>query len=201
MSNTVLAGQIGLNQDTPTPKTLDNITQPTTHKDNVPEHIRNLYLDFDNNNRGTLGTVSGTGITHYPRPSNRSSVLNTITGRRNNTDAEFQLALIVFGEELAVHLFGDRKNSSYIRNMFSDLKYAVKTLTQHAESAIPGDELGWYNPTNKHYGGLRVDSLGKAQSGFPCKMFSLVINTGKDVIRDVSVGCIIQGRWFFNYRN
>ena len=199
LSSSVLAGEVGITKNPPAPFSPEVIEPDNTS--NAPGHIRNLYLDFWQYRGGNLAPVRGTGITQWGRPNdgNLSNILNSVTGRRSNTNSEFQLAMIVFGSDLANHIFRGRKHTGYYKAMFSNLKHAADALLKHGESSSIGDEIGWFNPATKHYGGLRIDAETQSQSGLPCIHFSIVLHLGNSTEHSTSVACHLNNNWFFNY--
>jgi len=166
----------------------------------VPSHIRSLQLDFPTNLSG-IGVIPGTGITQWQRPGRSYDLFAPLIGRRSNTDAEYQLAMIVFGYDVATHVFRGKSHTGYYRDMFRNLKHAVNALLRYGARAGIGEGIVWYNPGNNHYGGLRVDDINISQSNLPCKKFSIVLHLGNKVERDTSIACYLNNRWFYNYRD
>lgn len=167
---------------------------------NIPENLKNLRLDFPKNVTG-IGVIPGTGITQWQRPYRSYDLFAPLVGRRSNTNMEYQLAMIVFGNDLATHIFRGKPYTGYYKNMFGNLKQATNALLKFGVDANIGDEIIWYNLSTKHYGGLRVDDINKSQSGLPCKKFSIVLYLRNKIIRDTSVACYVNNRWFYNYTN
>lgn len=164
----------------------------------IPGHVRNLHLDFPRNTTG-IGVIPGTGITQWERPHRSYDLFSPLIGRRSNTNAEYQIAMIVFGYDIATHVFRGKPYTGYYRDMFRNLKHAAYALYEHGAHAKVGDEIVWYNPGNKHYGGLRVDDINVSESGLPCKKFSIVLHLGSRTERDTSIACYISNHWFYNY--